>query len=195
MQLGISYDRFIRTTEANHEKIVDEFYRRVLDNGDIYRADYEGLYCVNCEEYKVLHLPSLRDIRMPIIRTFSVAEAESYCGFQVNFCLMPLVLNSTWQMGESFCWQDEKELTEDKQCPVHRKPCEPRKEDNYFFSLAKYQQQIDDLLTTNPHFVRPSFRRNEVRRHHIIVFEVVDNYFVKRCGEISNGDVFFISYE
>lgn len=31
-----------------------EFYSRVLANGDIYRADYEGLYCVNCEEYKVL---------------------------------------------------------------------------------------------------------------------------------------------
>lgn len=30
-----------------------EFYARVLANGDIYRADYEGLYCVNCEEYKV----------------------------------------------------------------------------------------------------------------------------------------------
>ncbi|XXG88854.1 hypothetical protein AAC387_Pa12g1006 [Persea americana] len=29
-----------------------EFYSRVLNNGDIYRADYEGLYCVNCEEYK-----------------------------------------------------------------------------------------------------------------------------------------------
>lgn len=31
-----------------------EFYSRVLANGDIYRADYEGLYCVNCEEYKVV---------------------------------------------------------------------------------------------------------------------------------------------
>lgn len=30
-----------------------EFYSRVLANGDIYRADYEGLYCINCEEYKV----------------------------------------------------------------------------------------------------------------------------------------------
>ncbi|CAM6127746.1 unnamed protein product [Calypogeia fissa] len=108
-ELGISYDRFIRTTEVNHEKIVDEFYRRVLDNGDIYRADYEGLYCVNCEEYK-----------------------------------------------------DEKELVEEKQCPIHRKPCEHRKEDNYFFSLSKYQQQIDALMTDNPDFVRPSFRRNEV---------------------------------
>ncbi|KAA8539441.1 hypothetical protein F0562_026133 [Nyssa sinensis] len=50
--LDISYDKFIRTTDPKHEAIVTEFYSRVLANGDIYRADYEGLYCVNCEEYK-----------------------------------------------------------------------------------------------------------------------------------------------
>ncbi|EEF33920.1 methionine-tRNA synthetase, putative [Ricinus communis] len=50
--LEISYDKFIRTTDPKHEAIVKEFYSRVLANGDIYRADYEGLYCVNCEEYK-----------------------------------------------------------------------------------------------------------------------------------------------
>ncbi|KAI3461607.1 hypothetical protein Pfo_018270 [Paulownia fortunei] len=51
-ELDISYDKFIRTTDPNHEAIVKEFYSKVLANGDIYRADYEGLYCVNCEEYK-----------------------------------------------------------------------------------------------------------------------------------------------
>ncbi|KAL7150275.1 hypothetical protein ABFS83_05G100500 [Erythranthe nasuta] len=51
-ELNISYDKFIRTTDPNHEAIVKEFYAKVLANGDIYRADYEGLYCVNCEEYK-----------------------------------------------------------------------------------------------------------------------------------------------
>lgn len=50
--LDISYDTFIRTTDPKHEAIVEEFYSKVLANGDIYRADYEGLYCVNCEEYK-----------------------------------------------------------------------------------------------------------------------------------------------
>ncbi|XP_071709815.1 methionine--tRNA ligase, chloroplastic/mitochondrial [Rutidosis leptorrhynchoides] len=50
--LDISYDKFIRTTDPKHEAIVEEFYTKVLANGDIYRADYEGLYCVNCEEYK-----------------------------------------------------------------------------------------------------------------------------------------------
>lgn len=56
MQLEISHDKFIRTTDPKHEGIVKEFYSRVLDKGDIYRADYEGLYCVNCEEYKVVTL-------------------------------------------------------------------------------------------------------------------------------------------
>lgn len=50
--LDISYDKFIRTTDMKHEAIVKEFYAKVLASGDIYRADYEGLYCVNCEEYK-----------------------------------------------------------------------------------------------------------------------------------------------
>ncbi|KAJ9545629.1 hypothetical protein OSB04_025336 [Centaurea solstitialis] len=50
--LDISYDKFIRTTDPKHEAIVEEFYSKVLANGDIYQADYEGLYCVNCEEYK-----------------------------------------------------------------------------------------------------------------------------------------------
>lgn len=56
LQLDIAYDKFIRTTSPKHEAIVNEFYSRVLANGDIYRADYEGLYCVNCEEYKVCFL-------------------------------------------------------------------------------------------------------------------------------------------
>ncbi|XP_065872179.1 methionine--tRNA ligase, chloroplastic/mitochondrial isoform X2 [Euphorbia lathyris] len=50
--LEIAYDKFIRTTDPKHEAIVKEFYSKVLANGDIYQADYEGLYCVNCEEYK-----------------------------------------------------------------------------------------------------------------------------------------------
>ena len=58
-QLDIAYDKFIRTTDPKHEAIVKEFYSRVLANDDIYRDDYEGLYCVNCEEYKVVHCISI----------------------------------------------------------------------------------------------------------------------------------------
>lgn len=58
--------------------------------------------------------------------------------------------------------QDEDELIEDQCCPIHRKPCEARKEDNYFFALSKYQQPLEELLLSNPNFVRPNFRMNEV---------------------------------
>lgn len=46
---------------------------------------------------------------------------------------------------------------------MHLKPCVERKEDNYFFALSKYQHKLEELLTSNPDFVRPSYRLNEVR--------------------------------
>ncbi len=49
--LKISYDRFIRTTEANHQKIVEEFIQRLYDKKLIYLGEYQGLYCVSCERY------------------------------------------------------------------------------------------------------------------------------------------------
>lgn len=51
-QLDISYDRFVRTTESQHEALVVDILARVWASGDIYMADYEGYYCVDCEEYK-----------------------------------------------------------------------------------------------------------------------------------------------
>jgi methionyl-tRNA synthetase len=51
--LNISYDRFIRTTDADHYQVVKEFYERVYNNGrgDIYLGEYTGLYCVGCETF------------------------------------------------------------------------------------------------------------------------------------------------
>ena len=49
--LNISNDDFIRTTEPRHEKVVQEIFRRLLANGDIYKGEYEGWYCVPCETY------------------------------------------------------------------------------------------------------------------------------------------------
>ncbi len=48
---GISYDRFIRTTDADHIEGVQWFVRRWIENGDIYESTYEGLYCVSCEAF------------------------------------------------------------------------------------------------------------------------------------------------
>lgn len=107
--LDISYDSFIRTTDQKHESLVRTVLDRVWDRGDIYKASYEGWYCVDCEEYK-----------------------------------------------------DEGEMDGDRNCPVHRRPCQQRSEENYFFALSKYQAALEKLLEENPEFVSPEARRNEV---------------------------------
>jgi methionyl-tRNA synthetase len=51
--LDISNDDFIRTTEARHEKPVQEFVQRLYDKGEIYLGSYHGWYCVGCEAFKM----------------------------------------------------------------------------------------------------------------------------------------------
>lgn len=50
--LNVKYDRFIRTTEEEHKKKSQEIFKKVFDKGDIYKGNYEGLYCKGCEEFK-----------------------------------------------------------------------------------------------------------------------------------------------
>ncbi len=49
--MNISYDHFIRTTDAHHEKAVEKIFSRLLEKGDIYKGEYEGKYCVPCESF------------------------------------------------------------------------------------------------------------------------------------------------
>ncbi len=49
---GITNDRFIRTSSKRHHKLVEQFFQRVQDSGDIYLGRQQGWYCVGCEEYK-----------------------------------------------------------------------------------------------------------------------------------------------
>lgn len=49
--MNTSYDRFIRTTDEDHEKQVQKIFRRLYDNGDIYKGYYDGLYCTECEAF------------------------------------------------------------------------------------------------------------------------------------------------
>lgn len=49
--LHISYDKFIRTTDPDHEKQVQKIFRRLYNQGDIYKGAYEGLYCTPCESF------------------------------------------------------------------------------------------------------------------------------------------------
>ena len=49
--MGTSYDKFIRTTDDYHEKQVQKIFKKLYDQGDIYKGYYEGLYCTPCESF------------------------------------------------------------------------------------------------------------------------------------------------
>ena len=49
--LNISYDKFIRTTDKEHEEAVSKIFKKLYDKGDIYKSEYEGWYCVPCESF------------------------------------------------------------------------------------------------------------------------------------------------
>jgi methionyl-tRNA synthetase len=105
-RMGISNDDFIRTTEERHIKRAQEFFRRIRDNGYIYKGTYTGQYCVSDELY--------------------VDGA---------------------QPGDP--------------CPTCGRITETVKEENYFFKLSAFQEKLLALYT-NPDFIRPEARRNEV---------------------------------
>jgi len=107
----VSYDRFIRTTDPDHRASVEAMWRRMQAAGDIYKADYDAMYCVGCEG-----------------------------------------------------WKTEEEIVEEggaKLCPVHRKPVERVREENYFFRLSRYTDKLLSLYE-RPGFIRPESRKNEV---------------------------------
>jgi methionyl-tRNA synthetase len=105
-RMGISNDDFIRTTEDRHQKRVQELFRRIRDNGYIYKGTYTGQYCVSDELY--------------------VDGA---------------------QPGDP--------------CPTCGRITETVHEENYFFKLSAFQDKLLALYS-NPQFIRPEARRNEV---------------------------------
>ncbi len=50
-KMNTSYDKFIRTTDDYHEKQVQKIFKKLYDQGDIYKSEYEGLYCTECEAF------------------------------------------------------------------------------------------------------------------------------------------------
>ncbi|MBT7514822.1 MAG: methionine--tRNA ligase, partial [Candidatus Marinimicrobia bacterium] len=103
-KLHISHDDFIRTTEDRHKKVVRDILQQVMDKGDIYEAEYEGLYSVSEERF--------------------ITEKEAETGD----------------------FRDIKKL----------------KEKNYFFKMSKYQQALIDHIESNPTFIQPDHRKNEI---------------------------------
>ena len=49
--LNTTYDKFIRTTDPDHEKVIQKIFKKLYDQGDIYKGHYEGMYCTPCESF------------------------------------------------------------------------------------------------------------------------------------------------
>ena len=105
----ISYDKFIRTTDEEHKRGVQKAFEIMLENGDIYKGEFEGNYCVSCETF----------------------------------------FTKTQLVGEEFCPDCGKSTT-------------ILREENYFFRLSKYEQQLLDWYAQNEHCILPKSRKNEV---------------------------------
>ena len=110
--MDIEYDDFIRTSEERHIKIVQKIFRRFYDQGDIYKAEYEGMYCTPCESF----------------------------------------------------WTPTQLIEKDgeKVCPDCGRPCQPMREESYFFRMSKYQDWLIDYIETHPDFIQPAKRANEM---------------------------------
>ncbi|HEX6803498.1 MAG TPA: methionine--tRNA ligase [Terriglobales bacterium] len=105
-RMGITYDDYIRTTSERHKQGVQDLWRRIRDNGYIYKGSYTGQYCVFDEMF------------------VEVGPGEP--------------------------------------CPECHRPTETLKEENYFFKLSAFAEPLLDLYTSQPDFIRPETRRNEV---------------------------------
>ncbi len=105
----ISNDRFIRTTSQRHLPLVQQFFKRCEQAGDIRRGRQTGWYCVGCEEFK-----------------------------------------------------DDPAEANNPFCPIHQKPLEWRDEENLFFCLSHFQEQIEELINQDD-FIYPASRRKEIQ--------------------------------
>ena len=62
--MNVSYDHFIRTTDDYHERQIQKIFKRLYDQGDIYKGEYEGLYCQECEAFYTKS--QLKDGKCPV---------------------------------------------------------------------------------------------------------------------------------
>lgn len=80
--VGVSYDKFIRTTDTEHEKQVQKIFKKLYEQGDIYKGAYEGWYCTPCESFWTES--QLKDGKCPDCgREVAKAKEEAYF-FKMN---------------------------------------------------------------------------------------------------------------
>ena len=107
---NVQFDVFQKGTDARHIESSQKLWELCLENGDIYKKKYEGLYCVGCEAF--------------------------------------------YTKGE---------LNENGECFEHPgKSLESVSEENYFFKLSNYQEQLIKLITTDELQIVPETRKNEM---------------------------------
>ncbi len=104
--LNVATDQFVRSTDPAHEKVAQALWKACAK--DIYKAKYEGWYCVGCEQFYT-----------------------------------------------------ETELP-DHFCPIHKKALDHIAEENYFFKLSAYTDQVKELISTDKLYIRPQSRKNEI---------------------------------
>jgi methionyl-tRNA synthetase len=126
--LAVSYDRFIRTTDPDHIATATAFYQKAVDNGDIYKGTYEGLYCESCEAYKTLSELN-EDGQCPLHPTKQIQKYE-----EENYFF-------AWSTYQKFL----QELIESQQLVI--KPEGKRKE-----MLAFLEQGLQDIPVTRPKY-------------------------------------------
>jgi len=77
--LNISYDRFIRTTDKDHEKVAADLFAQAVATGDVYKGKYEGFYCEGCETHKTLSdLNEAGQCPLHTTRQIQKIEEENY---------------------------------------------------------------------------------------------------------------------
>lgn len=77
-KLNISYDSYIRTTDEHHHVAVQRIFKKLYDQGDIYKKDYEGHYCVPCEAYWTEHQLAAGNVCPDCGRPVTWLKEESY---------------------------------------------------------------------------------------------------------------------
>ena len=112
--MDTSYDKFIRTTDEDHEKQVQKIFKKLYDQGDIYKGHYEGMYCTPCESFFT-----------------------------------------------------ESQLVDGK-CPDCGREVQPAKEEAYFFKMSKYADRLIEHINTQPEFIQPVSRKNEMMNNFLL---------------------------
>ena len=87
--LNTSYDKFIRTTDKPHEKQVQKIFKKLYDQGDIYKGAYEGLYCTPCESFwtesQLVKNEMMNNFLLPGLQDLCVSRTSFKWGIPVDF--------------------------------------------------------------------------------------------------------------